>query len=408
VLPALSLDELNMKVCSETRNDVKVCQMSVIHRAVFGRLATHASSSLLCLAAICILANDIGAQEAGHASLPDAIDALVQQQIKSYSVPGLSIAVTRQGQIVFSRSYGWADIENQVRVTGETLFRIGSITKSVTAAAALMLAQRHELDLDAPVQRYCASFPEKPWPVTTRELLAHIGGVRGFRTAPGVSPELLGDTHYEHLADSIALFANDPLVAKPGTRYEYSNYGYDLIGCVLEGASGKRFDDLLHTLIFSPAGMTTTTLDDSLRIVPKRSRNYTHAKDGSLRNAKCLDTSNRIPAAGLLSTADDLVHFVLALESGKLLAAAQVRQMWTEQTTDEGKRNGYALGWMIHDHNSATAVAHTGEQPGSSTILYVMPDKRSSLAILANTDAAGLWKLADQLADLLDQSDSVK
>jgi CubicO group peptidase (beta-lactamase class C family) len=271
-----------------------------------------------------------------------------------------------------------------------------------------MLAQRHELDLDAPVQRYCASFPEKPWPVTTRKLLAHTGGVRSFRAAPGVSPELLSETHYEHVADSIALFANDPLVAKPGTRYEYSNYGYDLIGCVLEGASGKRFDDLLNTLIFSPAGMTTTTLDDSLRIVPKRSRNYTHAKDGSLRNAQCLDTSNRIPAAGLLSTADDLVYFVLALQSGRLLAAAQVREMWTEQTTEEGKPNGYALGWMIHDHNSTMAVAHTGEQPGASSILYVMPGKRSSFAILANTDAAGLWKLADQLADLLIGSDNTK
>jgi CubicO group peptidase (beta-lactamase class C family) len=154
--------------------------------------------------------------------------------------------------------------------------------------------------------------------------------------------------------------------------------------------------------------MTTTTLDDSLRIVPKRSRNYTHAKDGSLRNAQCLDTSNRIPAAGLLSTADDLVYFVLALESGRLLAAAQVREMWTEQTTEEGKPNGYALGWMIHDHNSTMAVAHTGEQPGASSILYVMPGKRSSFAILANTDAAGLWKLADQLADLLIGSDNTK
>ena len=380
--------------------------MPITPRQVLGRWCTKRGSlHLLCLAGICILPKDSGSQQADRPSLQDAIDALVQQQIKSYSVPGLSIAVTQQGQIVFSRRYGWADLENRVRVTDETLFRIGSITKPITATAALMLAERGQIDLDVPVQRYCAAFPEKPWPLTARELLAHIAGVRGFHTMSGVSPELLSDTHYERVADSIALFASDPLVAKPGTHYEYSNYGYDLIGCVLEGASGKQFDDLLRTLIFIPAGMTTTTLDDSLRIVPNRSRNYTHAKDGSLRNAKSLDTSNRIPAAGLLSTADDLARFVLALESGRLRAPAQVRQMWTEQTTDDGKHNGYALGWMIHDHNHTTSVAHTGEQPGSSTILYVMPGKRSSFAVLANSDAAGLWKLADQLADLLSEGE---
>ena len=105
----------------------------------------------------------------------------------------------------------------------------------------------------------------------------------------------------------------------------------------------------------------------------------------------------------MLSTADDLARFVLALESGRLLAPAQVREMWTEQTTEEGKHSGYALGWMIHKHGSTVALAHTGEQPGSSTILYVMPGERGSFAVLANTDGAGLWKFADQLADLLSE-----
>lgn len=358
--------------------------------------------SLLTLAATCIWTVCVSAQESARTPLPDAIDAAVQQQIKSYKVPGLSIAVTQQGRIVFSKSYGWADMENQVRVSNETLFRIGSITKPITATAAMMLAQRGQLDLDAPVQNYCRSFPGKPSPVTTRELLAHLGGIRGFKTLSGTSPELLSETHYDSVADSIVLFAADPLVDKPGARYEYSNYGYDLVGCALEGASGKPFDDLLRTLILSPAAMTATTLDDSYQIIPRRSRNYTHAKDGSIRNARCIDTSNRIPAAGLLSTADDLARFVLALESNKLLPDAQLRQMWAEQTAGQGKPTGYGLGWMIHNPNGKAGVAHTGEQPGASTILYVMPNGHGSFAVLANTDAAGLWKLADKLADLLD------
>jgi CubicO group peptidase (beta-lactamase class C family) len=349
----------------------------------------------------CLLAECVVAQERGHTSLTDSVESLVQQQIKSYNIPGLQISITRNQELVFSKSYGWADLEGQMPVSSETLFRIGSITKPISATAALMLAERQQLDLDSPVQRYCKSFPGKHWPVSTRELLAHTGGIRGFHSSGGLSPELLSETHYETLAESIALFQGDPLIAEPGTQYVYSNYGFDLVGCVLEGASGKRFDDLLQILIFSPAAMAATRVDDAARIIPHRSRSYTHAKDGTVRNARCIDSSNRIPAAGLLSTADDLARFVLALQSGKLVSAEQVHQMWTEQSLANGKVTGYGLGWMIHDHNGIKVVAHTGEEPGASTILCVLPGDAGSFAILANTDAAGLWKLADKLADLL-------
>lgn len=362
---------------------------------------TNRTQAAVLLGIVSIVAICTGAQEADRSSLSEKVDTLVQQQIKTYNIPGLSIAVVHRGQIAFSKSYGWADVENRVPATEETLFRIGSITKPITATATFMFAERHDIDLDVPARRYCPAFPEKQWPVTTRQLLAHMGGVRSFRSQGGASPELLSDSHYADVADSIALFANDPLTAKPGTHYEYSNYGYDLVGCVLEGESGRHFDDLLRNLVLLPAGMTATTLDDNLSIIPRRSRNYTHAKDGSIQNAKSIDTSNRIPAAGLLSTANDLARFVIALESGRLLSAETVHQMWTEQHTPDGKRNGYALGWMIHDLRGTAVVAHTGEQPGSSTILCIFPDRQASFVVLANTDAAGLWKLADRLADLL-------
>lgn len=378
--------------------------MLLTHRSCLS-LTKWERSALLGLVFIWISVNySIAAEHANQKSLLPSIDALVQQQIRTYNIPGLAIAVTRQDRIIYSRSYGWADLENRVRVVPETLFRIGSITKPITATAAMVLAGQRKLDLDAPVQHYCSSFPEKLGPVTTRELLAHLGGVRGFRSDSGPSPELFSDAHYDRLGDTIALFASDPLISKPGARYEYSHYGYDLVGCVLEGASGKQFEDVLRGTVFTPAGMTATRVDDSTQIIPHRSRNYTHAKDGSVMNAKILDTSNRIAAAGLLSTANDLARFVLALDSGKLLPSTLVRNMWTEQATDDGKRTGYGLGWMIRDHHGALVAAHTGELPGASTILYVIPGKHVSFVVLADTDAAGLWKLADRLAELLSES----
>jgi len=362
------------------------------------RLIRVGKNSLFSISSVLLIV----ANSAAQTPLSSTIDGLVKEQIHTYNIPGLSIAVTRQDQITFSRSYGLADVENQVRVTPLTLFRIGSITKPITATATMMLAERGELDLDAPVERYCPVFHEKSWPVTTRELLAHLGGVRGFRVDNGASPELLSTAHYDRLNDSISLFASDPLAFKPGTQYEYSNYGYDLIGCVLEGALGKQFEELLRRIVFQPAGMTTTRIDDLTQIIPNRSRSYTHAKDGSVRNAKSIDLSNRIPAAGILSTADDIARFAIVLESGKLLSPKALQVMWAEQATDSGKSTGYALGWMIRTHRGSQAVAHTGEQPGSSTLLYLLPAKHVSFVVLANTDAAGLWKLADRLADLVD------
>jgi serine beta-lactamase-like protein LACTB, mitochondrial len=353
------------------------------------------------LGILCLLTNPLHAQDTRQKSVDREIDAVVQQQMKVYNIPGLSIAVVQHGQVVFSKTYGWADLESRVPVTDETLFRIGSITKSITATATLMMAERHQLDLNAPVQRYCPGYSEKQWPLTTRQLLAHMGGVRGFRREDGVSPELLSDSHYVRVTDSLRLFADDPLTAKPGTHYEYSNYGYDLIGCALEGASGLRFDELVRTLILTPAGMTATTLDDSLMIIPRRSRYYTHTKDGAIANAKSIDTSNRIPAAGLLSTANDLARFVLAVESGKLLSAESIHLMWTEQTTTEGERNGYGLGWMMRQLKGTSVIAHTGEQPGSSAILCIFPRSQAGYVVLANADAAGLWKWADLIAELI-------
>src|SRR5438270_7145841 len=191
-------------------------RMLPANRCAFSGCFINQACTCVLLGIVSFLMNSSTAQEAARSSRSAEIDALVQRQIEIYNIPGLSIAIVQHGQIVFSEGYGSADLENRVPVSNETLFRIGSITKAITATAALMLAERHQLDLDAPVQRYCPAFPQKQWPVTTRQLLAHVGGVRSFRSEGGSSPELLSDSHFSRVADSIALFANDSLTAKPG------------------------------------------------------------------------------------------------------------------------------------------------------------------------------------------------
>src|SRR5262245_11913787 len=154
-------------------------QMSRLHSLLFVgfRKRKRKRRELLCAVFLCFAMHDcIGLETSAGSPTSRSIEALVQEQIRIYKIPGLAIAVTLENRIVFSGSYGWADLEGGVRVTPRTLFRIGSITKPITATAAMLLAEQRRLDLDLPVERYCVSFPHKPWPVTTRDLLGHLGG----------------------------------------------------------------------------------------------------------------------------------------------------------------------------------------------------------------------------------------
>ena len=156
------------------------------------------------------------------------------------SVPGISLAVVQDGALVWSRGFGMADLENFVPATSATLFRLGSISKPITATAILQLSERGKVDLDVEVQNYCRAFPKKEWPVTTRELLGHLGGIRHYN--PDGKGDIPEDSakHFLSMEESLQVFAGDPLVAKPGTKFHYSTYGYTVLGCILEGAASEK------------------------------------------------------------------------------------------------------------------------------------------------------------------------
>src|ERR1041384_1543296 len=203
------------------------------------------------------------------ADLAGRVDAAVRDfQAKSQS-PAITVAVAVDGKLVYSRAFGQADIENDVKATTDTLIRTGSIAKPISAAAALTLVDAGKLDLDAPVQKYCPAFPQKQWAVTTRQLLGHLAGVHHYTGADFASTK-----HYANMSDGFELFANDPLLFEPGTKYQYSTYGYSVVGCAIEGASGEKFADYVAKHVLAPAGMTHTFIDDVYEIVPHRARGY--------------------------------------------------------------------------------------------------------------------------------------
>src|SRR6185503_13950890 len=207
-----------------------------------------------------------------------------------------------------------------------------------------------------PIQRYVPSFPEKQWPLTAGQLLGHLAGIRNYLESDfGGLPDNL--RRYASLTEALDLFAADPLIHEPGTRYAYTTFGYTLLGVAIEGVTGKSFVDALREDVLEPAKMTHTRPDSLYEIIPDRARGYTRVgigerftgrpPTGPPRNCELMDSSYKIPGGGLVSTVEDLAAFVIALESGALVKPATFERMSARQQTFDGKETPYGLGWYV-------------------------------------------------------------
>jgi CubicO group peptidase (beta-lactamase class C family) len=354
------------------------------------------------LAVILLCASAASAQQKGLGPAKRAeIEKVVSSFMSANSIPGIGAAVVLDGEPVWSAGFGMADLENSSPATSSTLFRLGSISKPLTATAVLQLWQRGKLDLDAPVQKYCPAFPQKEWPITSRQLLGHLGGIRHYNSdGKGDIPEDSAK-HFTTMEESLQVFAADPLVAKPGTKFHYSTYGYTLLGCVLEGAASKNYLDYVRENIFKPAGMEATQADDFFAVIAHRSRWYHKDKAGVVRNAGVLDSSYKIPGGGLISSADDMARFEAAMLADKLLERASRNLMWTSLNTADGKSTGYALGWGTLEKFGYHILAHTGGQQGTSTAFELLPERRAGVVVLANMDGVSSNVLADEILEIV-------
>jgi CubicO group peptidase (beta-lactamase class C family) len=331
------------------------------------------------------------------------IEELIQAEMGTAKIPGLSVAVFAGDGVRYAKGFGLADLENSVAAKSTTVYRLGSLSKTITATAVMQLAEKGKLDLDAPVQKYCPAFREKPWPISASQLLAHLGGVRDYNNQKFLE-EYFSTRHYNSISDSLDIFKNDPLLQEPGTKYSYSTYGYDLLGCVIEGSSGMAYSEYIRENILAPASMTQTRIDDVLQIIPGRARGYGLTREAVVRNTGLADTSNKIPAGGLVSSVEDISRFAIALGKGKILSSATLEQMWTAQKTRNGKTIPYALGWRVGERNGLKEIFHGGAAAGFSTFLYLIPKKNFGVVLMANLELLSSKQrddLARRIADLL-------
>jgi len=327
-----------------------------------------------------------------------AIAAAVSATMEKEGIPGLTAALVVDARLRWSQGYGVADVETGVPATADTVYRLASVSKPITAVAVMQLVEKGSVDLDASVRTYVPSFPPKPWPITTRQLLAHTSGIRHYQ-----GDEFASTRHYWSVLEGLDVFKEDPLMFEPGTRQLYSTYGYTLLGAVVEAASGMRYLDYLREKVFEPAGMTSARDDDLFPVIRHRAQGYVRTAAGDLRNAAPADTSYKLPGGGLCATAADLGRFAAALEAGVLLKKESLRAMLVPQRIKSGGMLSYGLGWSVTTRDGRTEVWHTGAQQRVSSLLYLQPERGFAVALMANLENEGtsLKDLARRIAAIV-------
>lgn len=352
-------------------------------------------------------------QPALPAAAATELDAFIRAEQDAAKVPGLGVAIAFGHKLLFSKGFGSADLEQRMPATEHTVFRTASIAKPITATALMQLVEQGKVDLDAPIQKYCPAYPVKQWPITPRLILGHLAGIRHYK--PNESG---GKTHYFSIDESLVLFKNEPLLHEPGTKYLYSTFAFNLIGCAIEGASGLSYEQYLQRNVWTPAAMTRSRLDRLWDIVPDRARGYYRTTDDDLKslpaaarlivkpgdivNAPLHDTSMKIAGGGLLSTPEDLVRFGIAVQTGKLLKKETLETMWTPGKTTAGELTGYGLGWGVQPpQEGLTRISHNGNQIGASGGLIIIREVELTYAVLTNLEDVDIPRFTRGIGQIL-------
>ena len=315
-----------------------------------------------------------------------AFEEFVRQQMEKNKVPGLTIGFVKD-DYMWVKGFGYVDLENKVPARAESSYRLASVQKSMTAAAILQLVERRQVKLDAEIQTYVPYFPKKKYPITVRQLLYHVGGIPHY-----VNRDI--EQHikeHKNTREAIAIFENFDLIAEPGTKFNYSSYGYNLLGAAIEGATKQSYADYMREHIWDPAGMKTTRMDDPLDVIPNRVRGYQLIK-GELRNSEFIDVSSRFAAGGTRGTVVDLLKFMKGLNEGKLLSRESIDLMYTPAKTRDGSISGfpntagYAMGWNLAPQKSGLVVINDGGQQETRTFILNFPAKKFALAVAQNLE----------------------
>jgi CubicO group peptidase (beta-lactamase class C family) len=313
------------------------------------------------------------------------VDEFVNAELRAQHIPGVALAVVRDGKTVKAAGYGMANVELSVPTKPESIFQTGSVGKQFTATAVMMLVEEGKVGLDDKISKY---FPDSPpaWKdITVRHLLTHTSGIPDYtseKTGGGIN--MRADYTEEELVKKIAAL---PLDFQPGEKWSYSNSGYLILGVLIHHVSGEFYGDFLQHRVFQPLQMTSTRIISEADIVPNRSAGYRLVK-GELKNQKWVSPSLNTTADGALYTnVLDLAKWDAALYTEKLLKRSSFDQMWTPVKLNSGKTSPYGFGWRVTEVNGHRLLEHGGAWQGFTMHISRYVDDKLTIIVMTNLDS---------------------
>jgi len=310
------------------------------------------------------------------------VDKYVQDSIRQQRIPGLALAVMRDGQIIKAKGYGLSNLELGVPVSPQTIFQSGSVGKQFTATGVMMLVEEGKVGLDDKVAKHFPGAPDSWNTFTVRNLLTHTSGLKDYT-----------DKNFDYRRDYteedlLKILQTLPFDFAPGDKWSYSNSGYMLLGILIHKATGKFYGDFLQERIFRPLGMTTTRIISEADIIPNRAAGYRLVK-GVVKNQEWVAPSLNTTADGALYfTVLDLAKWDAALYTEKLIKRSSLDQMWTPVKLNDGKTSPYGFGWRIAEMNGHKLIEHGGSWQGFTTGISRYVDDKLTVVALCNLDSS--------------------
>ncbi|MGS0535411.1 serine hydrolase [Pseudoalteromonas sp. SaAl2] len=326
------------------------------------------------------------------------IDSFIQgfHELKQFNG---NVLVAKQGEVIFEKSYGYANFEWDIKNTSQTKFRIGSITKQFTALLILQLVQQNKIQLDAPLSTYLPNYRKDIGnKITIRQILNHTSGLSNYTHVKAFRDDYSRNPY--SVDEFITLLCSDDLLFEPGTQFRYSNSGYFILGAVIEKITQQRYQDVLQENIFTPLNMHNTGYDSHEKLITQRASGYNNNLNG-YTNAEYLDMSIPYAAGSLYSTARDLVKWDQALYTNKLINEELKKQMYTVT-----QQRNYAFGWEVNQLNTdkygkpLTQVQHGGGIDGFNAFISRILEDQLLIVILNNTGGAPLTPMTQGLTNI--------
>jgi CubicO group peptidase (beta-lactamase class C family) len=320
----------------------------------------------------------------------------VLRSLDAPEAPGGAVLVIREGNVVYKKAVGLANLEERVPNSTATNFRIASVTKPFTAMAVMMLVEDGKLSYESRLTDVFPEFPAYGKEITVRHLLTHTSGLADYADImPRSTVKQLKDR------DVLRLLANQKETAfPPGTDYRYSNSGYALLALMVERRSGQRFADFLRERMFAPLGMKNTlAYEEGGPAVPNRAFGYSPRTAGFQRTDQSL-TSAVLGDGGIYTSVEDLSHWDQALEAAKLVQAETLERAFTRARLQEGRQVDYGFGWKLSSYRGLRCVGHGGSTVGFRSDLERFPDKKLTVIVLCNRSDARVQEMVRQIVDV--------